>query len=444
MLLILAALLVFLNGFFVAAEFAIVKVRLSRLQELVAEGRPGAKMAQNIVYHLDAYLSATQIGITLASLGLGWVGEPAVAHLLVEPLFAWMGFLSEKALHTTSLTVAFLIISFLHVVLGELAPKSLAIQRAEQTTLGVALPLQAFYYLFLPAIWVFNGSANLLLRTVGITPVGGHDLAHSAEEIRIILEHSEQSGVLSEQRHELLEGALDITERAVKQIMVPRVDVAYISTSATWQQIVTTVIEHAYSRFPLCDGDLDHPIGILYAKDLLRYLGQPEGPPSAEGIVALKRECLFVPESQRVETLLKRFQRSRIHMAIVVDEYGGTSGIVTLEDVLEELVGEIQDEMDQEAPEIEKTPEGHYRVSGQMQIDDLADRTGVALPDVQGDTDTIGGYIQYRLGRVAVRGDEVKANGHLLKVLELHRRRIVRVLVMQEKEPETENDKGET
>lgn len=425
--LIVAALLVFLNGFFVAAEFAIVKIRLSRLEELVAEGRPGARIARNVVHHLDAYLSATQIGITLASLGLGWVGEPAVAHLLVEPVFAWMGFLSEEALHTTSLTIAFLIISFLHVVLGELAPKSLAIQRAEQTTLSVALPLRLFYFLFLPAIWVFNGSANLLLRAVGITPVSGHELAHSAEEIRIILEHSEQSGVLSEQRHELLEGALDIGERTVRQIMVPRVDVVYISTSATWEQIVQTVIEHGYSRFPLCEGDLDHLIGILYAKDLLRYLGQPKGPPSPEEIVALKRECLFVPESQRVEALLKRFQRSRVHMAAVVDEYGGTSGIVTLEDVLEELVGEIQDEMDQEAPLIEETPEGHYRVNGQMLIDDLADRTGVALPDAQGDT--VGGYILYRLGRVATRGDEVRADGHLLRVLEVHRRRIVRVLV---------------
>ncbi len=427
LLLIVAALLVFLNGFFVAAEFAIVKIRLSRLEELVAEGRPGAKVARNVVHHLDAYLSATQIGITLASLGLGWVGEPAVAHLLVEPFFAWMGFLSEAALHTTSLTIAFIFISFLHVVLGELAPKSLAIQRAEQTALGVALPLRLFYYLFLPAIWVFNGSANLLLRAVGITPVSGHELAHSAEEIRIILEHSEQSGVLSEQRHDLLEGALDIAERSVKQIMVPRVDVVYISTSAAWEQIVQTVVEHGYSRFPLCDGDLDHPIGILYAKDLLRYLGQPTGPPSAEGIVALKRECLFVPESQRVETLLKRFQRSRIHLAVVVDEYGGTSGIVTLEDVLEELVGEIQDEMDQEAPLLEETPEGNYRVNGQMLIDDLADRTGVVLPDAQGDT--VGGYILYRLGRVAARGDEVRADGHLLRVLEVHRRRIVRVLV---------------
>lgn len=427
--LIIAALLVFLNGFFVAAEFAIVRLRSSRLEELVAEGRPGAKLVRNVVQRMDAYLSASQVGITLASLGLGWVGEPAVSRFLVEPLFARLGFLSDAALHTVSLTIGFVFISFLHVVLGEQAPKYLAIQKAEQTALGVALPLRVFYYLFFPVIWVFNASANLLLRAVGIAPAGGHELAHSPEEIRIILEHSEQSGVLSEQRHELMEGALDIADRAVKQIMVPRVDVVYVSTSATWQQIVTTVIEHGYSRFPLCDGDLDHPIGILYAKDLLRYLGQPEGPPSAEGIVALKRECLFVPESQRVETLLKRFQRSRIHMAVVVDEYGGTSGIVTLEDVLEELVGEIQDEMDQEAPVIEETPEGHYRVGGQMQIDDLADRTGVALPDAQGDTDTVGGYIQYRLGRVAVRGDEVKADGHLLKVLEVHRRRIVRVLV---------------
>ena len=435
LLVLVAALLVFLNGFFVAAEFAIVRLRSSRLEELVAEGRPGAKLVRNVVEHMDAYLSASQVGITLASLGLGWVGEPAVADFFVKPLFHRLGFLSETALHTVSLTLGFILISFLHVVLGEQAPKYLAIQRPEQTALGVALPLKIFYYLFFPVIWVFNESANLLLRTVGITPREGHELAHSSEEIRIILEHSEQSGVLSEERHGLLESALDIGERSVKQIMVPRVDVAYVSMSATWQEIVRMVLESRYSRFPLCEGDLDHPIGILYAKDMLRYLAPSGGPPDPAGIAALKREAMFVPESQPVEALLKRFQRSRIHMAIVVDEYGGTSGIVTLEDVLEELVGEIQDETDHEAPAVERTSEGHYRVSGQVMIDELADRTGVALPDAQGDT--VGGYILYRLGRLAVRGDEVRADGHLLRVEEVHRRRIVKVMVVPQKEGET-------
>ena len=427
LLLALAAFLVFLNGFFVAAEFAIVKIRSSRLEEMVAEGRPGAKMARNIVQHLDAYLSATQIGITLASLGLGWIGEPAVAHLIIEPLFVWIGILSESAVHTTSLTIAFVIISFFHVVLGELAPKSIAIQRAEKTALAVSLPLKGFYYLFLPAIWLFNGSANYFLKAVGIPPAGAHEFAHSAEEIRIILDKSEEDGILSEGKHDILEGALDISEQTVKQIMVPRVDVVYFSTSVTWKEVVETVMLNGYSRFPLCEGDLDHPIGILYAKDLLRFLGDPDGP-STEEIVALKRNVPFVPESQAVEMLLQRFQKGFIHMAIVVDEYGGTSGIVTFEDVLEELVGEIQDEMDHETPAIEETQEGHYRVSGQVSVDDLEDLTNVSLPDTQ--WDTVGGYIQFHLGRVAVQGDEVEVEGHKFKVLEVNKQRIVQILLI--------------
>lgn len=430
LLLIAALLLVFLNGFFVAAEFAIVKIRQSRLEELVELGRPGAQRARHIVHHLDAYLSATQIGITLASLGLGWIGEPAVAHLVVEPILSAMGLFSETLLHTTSITIAFLFISFLHVVLGELAPKSLAIQRPEQTTLGVALPLQFFYYLFLPFIWVFNGSANFLLKTVGITPVGGHDLAHSSEEIRYILDASERGGILSKERHHILEGALDMANRTVRQIMMPRMDVTYILTTATWQEILGSVIDHGYSRFPLCEGDLDHPVGLLYAKDLLPYLAKPERLSNQISVVSFKRDVLFVPESQSVEVLLRQFRRSHIHMAIVVDEYGGTSGIVTLEDVIEELVGEIQDETDKEQPLIEKTPEGHYKVSGQLLVDRLEDMTNIAFPEPK--KDTLGGYVFHHLGRIAVRGDEVMAGGHKLRVLETYRQRIVRVLVIPE------------
>ena len=427
LLLLLAAFLVFLNGFFVAAEFAIVKIRSSRLEELVAEGRPGASIAHSIVKRLDAYLSATQIGITVASLGLGWVGEPAVAHLVVEPVFRRLGVLSDQAVYTTSIAIAFVIISFFHVVLGELAPKSVAIQRAERTVLAVAYPLRLFYYLFLPGIWVFNGAANLFLRLLGIPPAGAHEFAHSAEEIRIILDRSERDGILSEDKHDLMEGALDISDRTVKQIMVPRVDVVSVSTSTTLQEIANLVLMHGFSRFPLCEGGLDHPIGILYAKDLLRFLGQPEPGCASESIIALKREPLFVPESQPVETLLRQFQETHVHMAIVVDEYGGTSGVVTLENVLEELVGAIQDETDDESPEIEELPDGNFRVRGQVLIDELAEETGVVLPDPHGDT--LGGYVLYRLGRLARQGDEVQADGHLLRVLEVHRRRIVRLLV---------------
>jgi CBS domain containing-hemolysin-like protein len=425
----LAFLFVLANGFFVAAEFAIVKVRSTQLTELAEQGSVRAKMARKLTRHLDAYLSATQLGITLASLALGWIGEPAFHHL-IQPLFARFG--AEQYARTASATTAFIIISILHIVLGELAPKSIAIQKPVGTSLWVAHLLHAFYIVTYPAIWVLNGVSRALLRLVGIEPAGEHaEAAHSPEELRLILAGSEKAGILSEENREIIEGVFQFSKRTARQIMVPRTDVVVLSTTRSIEENLETIRTTRHTRYPLCEGSLDQTIGLIHVKDLL--LAQLRGP--GRHLNDLKRDILFVPENSTVDSLLNQFIEHKTHMAVVLDEYGGASGIVSLENITEELFGQIQDEFDRERPEIEPLGNGRYRVRGDYLIEDLADRLKIDVGEPE--EETVGGYVAARLGREVSPGDKVELGDLAISVLEAERFRVRWVMVVTKTPPVT-------
>jgi magnesium and cobalt exporter, CNNM family len=424
--LVLGLLLVALNGFFVAAEFALVKVRPTQIEPMAAEGIRRARVARHMVRHLDAYLSATQLGITLASLALGWIGEPAFAWI-IRPLFGGLAEENPQLVSSISLTVSFLVITILHIVLGELAPKSLAIRKAEGTALVVALPLYVFYKITFPAIWVLNHTANFLLKLVGIAPVSESELAHDEEELRLLLSSTNTSQI-SNQKRELLDNIFELSHRMARQIMLPRQDVVYLSTTRPLAENLRIARRSGHTRFPLCEGDLDHVVGLIHIKDLFRR----ERPLTSLQEVA--RDIAFVPETLELDRLLKRMRTERFHMAAVIDEYGGVSGVVTLEDVIEEIVGAIQDEFDVENPEILDRGEGVYEVSGGMLVEDLEEALGVEFS--KRDEDTIGGVVLSELGRNAAEGDLVELGPVTIEVLEIQHNRVntVRVTVQQ---PET-------
>lgn len=394
--------LVFLNGFFVAAEFAIVKVRTTQIEPLIKSGMKRAKLARQVITHLDAYLSATQLGITLTSLGLGWLGEPFVAHML-QPLFVLARITNPTVVAAVSFGVAFSIITFLHIVLGELAPKSLAIQRAQKVTLGIAAPLHMFFVVFKPAIWLLNGAANYFLRIVGIEPVSESDLAHSEEELRILLS---QGKTISTTSRSILLRAMELRDRTVREVMVPRTQIVYLSTEKTLDESLKIALESQFTRYPLCERDLDNVLGMIHLKDMFRMKEQHSSSPLPNGrgaqLLSIKRELLFVPETTPLEKMLNTFLTKRVLMAIVVDEYGGTAGLITLENVLEELVGEIRDEFDVEPLMVQKVSEGEYLIDGTMPLHDFA-RMFEVVPDTK-DVVTVSGYAVHLLGRVPERG----------------------------------------
>lgn len=402
-LVVVALLLVFLNGFFVAAEFSIVKVRATRIEELINKGAKRAPWARRLVENMDEYLSATQLGITLASLGLGWIGEPAFAELF-RPLFEDWGRLEPVLAHSLAVAVAFALITFLHIVLGELAPKSLAIQLPEPVVMASAAPMIFFYKISYPLIWSLNSTANFFLRMVGIRPASESESAHSEEELRMILAHSHEKGVLGHDERRLLERVFDFADRSVRQIMVPAGDVVFLDTQKSFDENLKTAMKHGHTRYPLCDGALDQIIGVIHVKDLLwRY--HELGPKFELNVI--QRPVRFVPESKLIKSLLQEFRRSQMHLSIVVDEFGSTVGVVTLEDILEELVGEIQDEFDQEdpTPMIQKRDEKHFLVHGRTLIEEIESRFKLELNDRE--NDTIAGHIMMVLGRTARVGDEI-------------------------------------
>ncbi len=421
--LFLAVLLVALNGFFVAAEFALVKVRPTQIDPFVAEGLRRAKVARHMLRHLDAYLSATQLGITLASLALGWIGEPAFAWIIAPLIKPFVGD-NPALLHSVGLTLAFLIITILHIVLGELAPKSVAIRRSEGTTLFIALPLYFFYKMTYPAIWLLNHTANYLLKLVGVAPVSESEIGHDEEELRLLLASSHASR-LSLQKRELLDNVFELSHRVARQIMLPRQDVIYISTTRPVAENLRMARRSGHTRFPLCEGDLDHVIGVIHIKDIFHR----ERPLTSFQEVA--REIAFVPETLELDRLLKRMRTERFHLAAVIDEYGGVSGVVTLEDVIEEIVGQISDEFDVDKPELLKLEDGSYEVSGGMLIEDLEHEMHIELSDR--DEDTIGGLVLSELGRNPAVGDRIKLGPVIIEVQEVHLNRVntVRITVPQ-------------
>ena len=411
------------NGYFVAAEFAIVKVRATQLAELEAKGSKAATMGRVLTRQLGAYLSATQLGITLSSLALGWIGEPAFAHLLT-PLFQRFGAVAPALAHSIAASFAFVIISILHIVFGELVPKSLAIQKPIATTLWVAHLLRFFYIMMFPAIWLLNGTARAVLRSIGVAPASEHDLAHSTEELRMILSDSEKAGMLSQPKKEIIEGVFQFSKRTARQIMVPRTDVVYLSVSNTIEQNLEIIRNSRHTRYPLCEGNLDRTIGLIHVKDL--FLAQLRGP--GRSMQELRRDILFVPENTTVENLLDQFLEQKTHMAVILDEYGGGSGIVSMENITEELFGQIQDEFDRERLEVEPLGDGRYRVRGDYLIEDLAGRLHVDVGEPA--EETVGGYVVANLGHEVQPGDRCSLGPLEIEVIEGERFRVRWVLVV--------------
>jgi CBS domain containing-hemolysin-like protein len=412
----LGLLLVALNGFFVAAEFALVKVRPTQLEPL--EGKR-ARLARHMLRHLDAYLSATQLGITLASLALGWVGEPAFAWL-IHPLLSPFVADNPPLLHSISVVVSFLVITVLHIVLGEQAPKTIAIRKAESAALLVALPLYFFYKLTYPAIWLLNHASRGLLKLIGISPAAEGELLHDEEELRRLLSSSKESQ-LSTQKRELLDNIFELSHRVARQIMLPRQDVIYLSTDHSLAENLRLARRSGHTRFPLCEGDLDHVIGLLHIKDIFHR----ERPLTS--LTEVAREIAFVPETLELDRLLKRMRTERFHLAAVIDEYGGVSGIVTIEDVIEEIVGSIQDEFDVEKPELVERGDGVYQVAGGMLVEDLEEALGVEFSER--DEDTIGGVVLSELGRNPAVGDHVELGPVTIEVIEVQHNRVATVRI---------------
>ncbi|MEK4534827.1 MULTISPECIES: hemolysin family protein [Peribacillus] len=387
--LVFIAILIALTAFFVATEFAIVKVRSTRIDQLIEEGKPNAVSARQVTSNLDEYLSTCQLGITITALGLGVLGEPTVEHIL-RPLLNQLN-LPESASHALSVAIAFSFITFIHVVIGELAPKTLAIQKAEQVTLFVAKPLIAFNKVMYPFIWVLNGSARTLTKMLGLKAVSEHDLAHTEEELRIIVSESYKSGEINQSEFKYVNKIFEFDDRIAKEIMVPRTEIATISKDDTIQQFFTIMTEENFTRYPVIDGDKDHVIGMVNIKELFTEMIDKSNQASST-INRYVRPIIRVIDSIPIHDLLLKMQKERIHMAILMDEYGGTSGLVTVEDILEEIVGDIRDEFDlDEVPDVRKLKEDHYIIDAKVLVSEVNDLLGLDINDE--DIDTMGGWI---------------------------------------------------
>jgi CBS domain containing-hemolysin-like protein len=407
-LLVIAA-LVALNSFFVAAEFALVKVRHSQLQALASQGNKRASISQHVVENLTAYLSACQLGITLASLGLGWVGEPFLARML-QPFFALLGISSEPFVASISFAIAFSLITALHIVLGEQAPKILAIQKSVGATLLVSPPLRVFYAIFRPFIWFLNVSSNWILTHIfRVRPAGEAELAHSEEELRLILSESARAKEVSPLGKELLINALDLRERVVRDIMTPRGQVVFLNVEDSFEENVKKALASRHTRFPLCRGHLDNTVGLIHIKELVPLMRDPN-----PDLLRIRRDLIPVPEMMSLEKLLSLFLNKHAHLAIVVDEFGGTVGMVTLENVLEELVGDIQDEFDTEKEEFREINENEFSVDGALALYELRDLAGIELESA--DVSTIGGYVTHLLGHLPKPGEHVQIDNYLVTI----------------------------
>jgi CBS domain containing-hemolysin-like protein len=414
------AALVVLNGFFVAAEFAIVKVRTSQLDALAEEGNLRASFAKHVRAHLDAYLSATQLGVTLASLGLGWVGEQFLAAIL-QPAFAYVNVQSHAVVSSVSITLAFVAITFLHIVFGELAPKYIAIGDPLRASLLLVRPLGAFYFLFKPAIWLLHKSSNLVLqKLLRLKPVAGAELAHSEEELRLIVDESEKSDEVSPLGRELLVNALDLRRRVVRDIMTPRGEVVSLDLEESFEDNVKKALASRHTRFPLVRGHLDNAIGLVHIKELVPMMRDPH-----PDLLRIKRELIPVPEMMSLEKLLNLFLGKHAHLAIVVDEFGGTVGMVTLENVLEEIVGDIQDEFDAEKEEFRTINENEFSVDGAVGLYELADMAGLELESA--DVSTIGGYVTHLLGHLPKHGEQVRIENYLVTITQTDGRRVLQL-----------------
>ncbi len=430
--LILVFLLVLANGFFVAAEFALISVRRARIEMLAAAGKAGARAVLRALDHLDALLSATQFGVTLASLALGWLGESTLEHL-VEPLFERLlpASLVVAVAHTASAIVAFSVITYLHIVLGEFAPKALAIEHSEKIALAVAPPMALFYRAFKPFIWIINRSGISLLRFFGMQARLGHHAAYTEEEIRHLVNQSHQSGHLELEEKTLIHNVFEFADLTAREIMIPRTEVTAIEESASLEEVVRVFQSLGYSRLPVYQSTFDNITGILHNKDVMPYLLKPQ----AFKLNAVMHQPIFIPDTARLNDVLKQLQQVRIHLGIVVDEHGGVEGILSLEDILEEIVGEIQDEHDEAF--VDRTRErgnGIYGIEGSMSVREVNRKFNLSLPESE-DYTTIAGFMIAQSGRLLVPNDAVDWNGTKFTVERVARRRITRIRLELAPEP---------
>lgn len=409
---VLTLFLVLLNGFFVAAEFAMVRVRGSQIDIKAKAGSRTAKVAKSIVANLDSYLAATQLGITVASLGLGWAGQLVVTKLMLN-LFSLFGIvITSHFIINTSQVVAFILITMLHIVFGELAPKSLAIQRSVRTVMAISVPLQFFFIVCRPFIWALNGLANLILKLFGINNIPGSEAHHSSEELQYLLEQGKESGALDSNEHELIQNVFEFNERVVKNIMVPRTKISGVEISTTQDELLDFLVSEGYSRIPVYEDTIDKIIGIVHAKDVLPLLIHK----TEISLKDIIRKPYFIPETKKINDLMAELQQKRIQIAIVLDEFGGTAGMITLEDIVEELVGEIQDEYDEEKPIVEKVTETEYIVNALAPIYDVNGYLPHDLPE-DGDYDTVSGWLGDIFGKIPDVGEQKESNGYNITVL---------------------------
>ena len=417
---LLVAFLISMNGFFVAAEFCCVKIRPSRLETLIQEGNKRAKYAKQLTDELDESLSVTQLGITLASLGLGWIGEPFVAELIL-PITRLAG-LNDSLGHTIALVLAFTIITSFHIILGELTPKSMAIANTEKILLTIALPMLVFWKVMFPFVWLLNTTATFVTKHLGLDQTEG-EIAHNPEEIRLLMEESHKQGLVDDTEVDFVDNVFDFTELNVREIMVPRTDMVCIYLDKPYEENIKTIMDEQMTRYPICNEDKDHIIGFLHVKDLMDSIVKGK----KVTLRRLARKVLVVPESMDVSVLLKTMQKSRSQLAVVVDEYGGTAGMVTIEDIIEEIVGDIQDEFDEERPAIEKRGDNIYSIDAKMMLEDLEDLLGIDIEDET--VDTIGGWLYDQLGGEPQIGQQSSYEGNIFSVEEIEGVRITRILV---------------
>ena len=421
----LVAFLIAMNGFFVAAEFCCVKMRPSRLETLIQEGNKRAVYAKKLTDELDEALSVTQLGITLASLGLGWVGEPFVAELIL-PVTKYFGFGATLG-HTISFALAFTLITSFHIILGELTPKSMAIANSEKILLSIALPMLVFWKVMYPFVIMLNVTATFVSKHLGLSEVGEGEVAHNPEEIRLLMEESHKQGLVDDTEVDFVDNVFDFTELSVREIMVPRTDMICLYVDKSLEENLETILEEQMTRYPICNEDKDHIIGFLHVKDLITKklsLNKQFNP----NLSKLARKVFFVPESMKVSVLLKMMQKNRLQLAIVVDEYGGTSGMITIEDIVEEIVGDIQDEFDEgERSEIEKRADDLVSIDAMLSLEDLDDEFGIDIEDE--DVDTVGGWLSDRLGGEPRVGQSESFDGNTFYVEEVDGVRITRVLI---------------
>ncbi len=416
---IIVLLLVFLNGFFVAAEFSMVKVRKSRIETLVLEGNASAKYTKKVVNDLNSYLSACQLGITLASLGLGWIGEPAISDI-IAPLLSHFN-IPEMTIRSISFALGFSIITGFHIVLGELVPKSMAIISAEKMAMLTAMPLITFYKITYPIIWLFNQSTNLILKVFGIKQGEEHESAHTDEEIKLLVEESYKHGLIDKTELTLVDNIFDFSEKSVREIMIPRTDMICFLKDDPLEKILEIAMNEELTRYPVCINNKDNIIGFVHIKDL--YKQKIQG--NENNIDKIIRDIIFIPESMHISVLFKKLQKEKSQMAVVIYEYGGTAGLLTIEDILEEIVGEIQDEFDDECEEIQKLDDGGYSIDGKAPIEDVNELLNIKIESE--DVDSIGGWVYSRLGGYPQINQKVQYNKYEFIITECSRQRISRL-----------------